>query len=235
MDEPSPIAELLQRAVTDARGAEWLRKWLATVALTLCVCAWLLPLAIPPLDHESHSETFNIDIGPTARLVLGGIALLFYLGVFVVPVVIFTLLAILACRNGPPARAAAGVLGLLGTGCAVLLVVVGAGATFAGVFAIGVLLVLGLGLMAVSILSRGAESDPAVARGDVAAAPFKRTRPWSAVVAGLGAVLVFAGSVRQSRIDARADARTDGRTPPLSVDLIEQPPAPRSQGRSRVR
>jgi len=38
-------------------------------------------------------------------------------------------------------------LGLLGTVCAAVLVVVGLNATFAGAFAIGVLLGLGLGLM----------------------------------------------------------------------------------------
>jgi len=67
--------------MSDARGAERLRKWLATVTLTLCVCAWLLPLAIPSPDHASHSEMFDIDLGPKAVLVLGSILLLVYLGI----------------------------------------------------------------------------------------------------------------------------------------------------------
>ena len=236
MDEPPPIAELLQRVMSDARGADQLRKWLATVALTLCVCAWLLPLAIPESHHESHSETLNVDFSPSVGLFLGGIALVFGLVVFVAPVVIFTLLAIRARRNGPPARVAAGVLGLLGTVCAALLAVVRMNRTVAGAFAVGVLLVLGLGLLALSILSRGAETEAAVALGDVAAFPGNRTRSWSAVAAGLGAVLVFAGLVQQSRVDERAEARTDGRSPSLSLGLTEPPPAPSvNRGRSSVR
>lgn len=229
MDEPPAIAELLRRAIADARGAHRLRKWLATVALTLCVCAWLLPLAIPSPD-ESHSESFHIDLGPTAGLVLGGIVLLYLLALFVVPLVIVTVLAILARRNGSRGRAAAGLLGLLGTLCATLLVVAGVCASFAGTFAIGVLLALGLALMGASVFSRGAESEPTVASHDVIGAPFKRTWPWSAVATGVGAVLVFTGSVRQSRLDARTDARAGGRTAPLSVNLIEPRPARRTMG-----
>jgi hypothetical protein len=192
-------------------------------------------LAIPSQDNASYSEMSTMDLGPTVGLVLGGLALLFYFVCFVVPIVVLTVLAILARRDGPAARAAAGVLGLLGAVCAARFAVVGLSRTFAGAFAIGVLLVLGLGLMAVSILSRAARSDPAAAPGDVAAAPFKRMLPWSAVAAGLGAVLVFASSVRQSRIDARADARTGMPAPLLSVDMTEQPHAPRDRGRARLR
>jgi hypothetical protein len=163
----------------------------------------------------------DIDLGPEAELVLGGIGLLFFLALFVVPLVIFTLLAIHARRNGSAARATAGVLGLLGAVCSMLLVAGGLIATFAGAFAVSVLLVLGLGLMATSIFSRGGESDPAITHGDVTAVPVKRTRPWSAIAAGVGAALVFAGLLRQSRIESRANGRTDGRSPPLFVAPIE--------------
>lgn len=106
--------------------------------------------------------------------------------------------------------------------CSILLVAVGLSATLAGVFAVGVVLVLGFGLMVTSIVSRGGASDPRLTPGDVATISVERTRPRSAIAAGVGAALVFAGLVRQSRVDARAGGRTDGRSPTLFVEPIEQ-------------